>query len=158
MYVTDLPVLAGQEAGDPPAGEARWAQLVTDLADASAFGTRQTWDVGLHAACDLLPAAGAALIRWKDGTGEAVASVGRPPQEFVRRPAEGSGWQSWRPIASVSLDPRHDLVVSREAGPSFSEGDVRVLRAVATLLGWPGPGRRRCGTSCRVSRPASCPH
>lgn len=138
--MTEPPPLAVDEAPQAPGADADWAGLAIDLAAAAAEGTRQAWVVGLHAACDLLPASGAALMRWHDGSGEVLASAGLSAPEFPRRPAEGAGWKNWTPIASVSLDPRHDLVVSRRDGPSFRDGDVRTLRALAALLRLAGSG------------------
>jgi sugar diacid utilization regulator/GAF domain-containing protein len=138
--VTEPPPFAVDDAPETSPADSGWAQLAIDLADAAAEGTHQAWAVGLQAACDLVPASGAALMRWHDGSGEVLAALGSPAPEFPRRPAEGPGWKSWTPIASVSLDPRHDLVVSRTDGPSFRDGDVRTLRALAALLRLAGSG------------------
>ena len=120
-------------------GEA-WTRLVVDLAAAAARGGTQATGVVLGAACELLGAGGAALVQWGEGSGHVLAAAGTGVPTLPQRPAEGAGWSRWTPIAAVSLDPRHDLVVTRGGGSSFSEPEVLVLRALAALLGLAGPG------------------
>lgn len=123
----------------PPAGDA-WPRLVVDLAAAAGQGGGRATDVLLAAACDLLGAGGAALVQWEEGSGRVVASAGTGVPALPRRPAEGAGWSRWTPIASVTLDPRHDLLVTRSGGPSFGEAEVRVLEALGALLRLSGTG------------------
>jgi sugar diacid utilization regulator/putative methionine-R-sulfoxide reductase with GAF domain len=94
----------------------------------------------LAAALVLLVADGASLVDWTGGRGEPIAKAGHPPT-FHRRPVAGLSRRDAAAVATVSVDPRTDLIAVRERGPDFTADDLALLAALAALVGWAGAGR-----------------
>ncbi|HEX3826413.1 MAG TPA: helix-turn-helix domain-containing protein [Sporichthyaceae bacterium] len=119
---------------------APWVALIDKLA---AGGQLRPTDAAvdcLEAVLVLLGADGASLVDWSGGRCEIVAAVGASPAMTTRQPA-GTGRLGGVSVATVSVDPRTDLIAVRAGGPDFTADDVGVLVALAALLGWTGAGR-----------------
>ncbi len=120
----------------------RWARVIVDFAAAAAEGSQAVVDAGIRAARPLLAADAAAVVRWQDGRPVVLAAVGDFGGLLGRRSPEGAGWADGRPVATVSVDPRTDVVVVRSAPVGFGETDVEALHALGELINWAGGARQ----------------
>lgn len=119
----------------------RWPVVIVDIAAAAAEGSVAVAEAGVRAARPLLGADAAAIVRWQDGRPLVLAADGDVDGLLVGRPPEGTSCVDGRSVATVSVDPRTDVVVARTAPIAFAESDVESLRALAELINWAGGGR-----------------
>ena len=116
----------------------RWPRLIEEFATAAVEGSAAVAATAIRAARPIVAADAAALVHWQHGRPVVVTTAGNFDVTLDRRPREGAGWAGERPSASVSVDPRTDLVVCRTAPIGFSDTDLEALRALAELVNWAG--------------------
>ncbi|MFC4941910.1 helix-turn-helix domain-containing protein [Pseudonocardia sp. GCM10023141] len=119
----------------------RWSRLIVDLAAAVPTGSRAVAEVAVTAARPILGADAAALVRWQDGCAGVLAECGDIGSILLSRPPEGASRAGGCQLAAVSVDPRTDLVVARDAPIGFESSDLESLHALADLIGWAGSDR-----------------
>jgi putative methionine-R-sulfoxide reductase with GAF domain len=100
-------------------------------------------ELGLRLAAALVNADAAAMVRWRDGRAELIAGSGDVGDALTGRPAEGASRAGRTSVASVSVDPRTDLIVTRAAPMAFNAEDLEALRAIAGLIKARGGGSWR---------------
>lgn len=120
--------------------DAAWVELIGRLTAGGRLRPAEAAADCLQAALEMLGADGASLIDWSDGGCEVVAVAGFMPT-FDHRPSAGTGRTGTSAVATVSVDPRTDLIAARSDGGDFIPDDLAVLAALAALLGWSGAGR-----------------
>lgn len=132
----------------------RWPRLIAELAAATADSPEAVAGVAVMAARPLLGAEIATVVRWQDGHPMLLDSLGELPLALTPRPPEGMSWSDGRPVATVSIDPRTDLIVSRSAAVPFDGADLEALRALGQLVhhSWLGcaPGLALARMAARV--------
>ncbi|HZE65033.1 MAG TPA: helix-turn-helix domain-containing protein [Sporichthyaceae bacterium] len=137
--------------------DAAWVELIGKLAAGGRLRPDEAAADCLTAALLLLAADGAGLVDWTGGQAEAIAQVGSSIPAFTCRPSAGIGRWAGAAVATVSVDPRTDLIAVREGGPDFNVDDVALLAALAALVGWAGAGRNGLQQLLQgfVARPAA---